>query len=130
MIQNQLILYRNFENAAILDAMEELLGGNGARLYEALNGLTELAALHGFEGNIWHAYLAHILANHENAFSTACEVCGQEILPVDGRSGSLRICGKSSAQACWIPRPHPLLPRRRRDGSPCSQRPRRTPWQA
>ena len=30
----------------------------------------------------------------------------------------------------WIPRPHPLLPRRRRDGSPCSQRPRRTPWQA
>ena len=87
MIQNQLILYRNFENQAILNAMEELLGGNGARLYEALNGLTELAALHGFEGNIWHAYLAHILANHENAFSTACEVCGQ----VDGSINALAL---------------------------------------
>ena len=49
MIQNQLILYRNFENEAILDAMEELLGGNGARLYEALKSCFET----GNTENLW-----------------------------------------------------------------------------
>ncbi len=71
-----LILYRNIEHPEILTYMEELLEGNGTHLYEELNALTELAAHHGYDGNIWHAYLAHVLANHENAFSTACEVVG------------------------------------------------------
>ena len=80
MIHNQLILYRNPEHEEILTYMEELMSGDDTHLYETLNALTELAAQHGFEGNVWHAYLAHILANHENAFSTACEVRGK----VDG----------------------------------------------
>ncbi len=38
--------------------------------------LIELAAEYGFEGNLWHCFLALCLAQHENAFSTACEIRG------------------------------------------------------
>ncbi len=44
--------------------------------YECANQLIELAADYGFEGNLWHCFLAFCLANHENAFSTACEIRG------------------------------------------------------
>ena len=77
MIKNQLILYRNPRHAEILDYMEELMSGDDAHIYEAFHALTEMAAHHGFEGNVWHDYLAYVLANHENAFSTACEVVGK-----------------------------------------------------
>lgn len=33
-----------------------------------------------FAGNLWHDYLTYLLVNHENAFSTACEIVG----PVEG----------------------------------------------
>lgn len=49
-------------------------------LYECMNQLLEMTANYGFEGNLWHNYLAFLLANHENAYSTACEVVG----PCDG----------------------------------------------
>ena len=76
MFQNQLILYRGTAQEQLLAHMDELVLGDGTHLYETLNELIELAALHGFEGNVWHDTLAYILANHENAFSTACEVRG------------------------------------------------------
>lgn len=44
--------------------------------YGCANQLIELAADYGFEGNLWHCFLAFCLANHENAFSTACEIRG------------------------------------------------------
>lgn len=44
--------------------------------YETLHKLLELAASHGFEGNLWHNYLAFLIVNHENAYSTACEIRG------------------------------------------------------
>ena len=44
-----------------------------ALYYECMNGLIELAVSHGFEGNLWHCFLAFIMVNHENAYSTACE---------------------------------------------------------
>ena len=77
MIKEQLILYRNPRRAEILDYMEELMSGDDGHIYEAFHLLTEMAAHHGFEGNVWHDYLAYVLANHENAFSTACEVVGR-----------------------------------------------------
>ena len=43
-------------------------------LFENLNELIELAANYGFEGNLWHTFLTFLLANSENAYSTACEV--------------------------------------------------------
>lgn len=44
--------------------------------YETLHRLIELSASHGFQGNLWHNYLTFLLVNHENAYSTACEMKG------------------------------------------------------
>ena len=35
-----------------------------------------MAGAYGFSGNLWHDYLTLLLVNHENAFSTACEIRG------------------------------------------------------
>lgn len=51
-----------------------------ALYYECVNQLIEIASEYGLEGNLWHAYLAFILANNENAFSTASENVG----PING----------------------------------------------
>lgn len=51
-----------------------------ALYFACVNALVELAGHYGLEGNLWHAYLAFLIANGENAFSTACEVVG----PVTG----------------------------------------------
>ena len=39
--------------------------------FECVNELIELSAHYGLEGNLWHAYLAFVIANDENAFSIA-----------------------------------------------------------
>lgn len=84
---NQLILYKNLEHGELLSNItflmencvneyynkEDMVG----LLFESLNQLFELAASHGFEGNLWHNYLAFLLANDENAYSMECEVVGQ-----------------------------------------------------
>lgn len=45
--------------------------------YECFHELIELAASHGFEGNLWHNYLTYLLVNNENAYSKACEIKGK-----------------------------------------------------
>ena len=45
--------------------------------YKTLHSLIELAASHGFSGNLWHNYLTLLIVNHENAYSTACEIRGE-----------------------------------------------------
>ncbi len=77
MRRQEMLLYRDVEHQELIDYMEELMEGDGTHLYEAINGLVEMTARHGFEGNVWHNFLAYTLANHENAFSTACEVRGR-----------------------------------------------------
>lgn len=93
----QLVLYRNLKYQKLFDDMERLLDQTGpsaageaamtewAKLRgvaaapdacECANQLIELAADYGFKGNLWHCFLAFCLANHENAFSTACEIRG------------------------------------------------------
>jgi len=73
----ELLLYRNMPHQEIFDGMRELVEcGEERRLYATLNSLIELAACYGFEGNVWHFFLAYLLANHENAFSTGCEIIG------------------------------------------------------
>lgn len=47
-----------------------------ALCYETLHKLIELSASHGFQGNLWHNYLTFLIVNHENAYSTACEIKG------------------------------------------------------
>ncbi len=84
---HRLVLYKNFMYQDIFEDItwlmnhydneyynkEDLVG----LCYENVNKLVELASSFGFEGNLWHGFLAHTLANHENAFSTSCEMKGK-----------------------------------------------------
>ncbi|MDO5135658.1 MAG: ATP-binding protein [Eubacteriales bacterium] len=79
------ILYRDFEHGEILEEMTGLMNLCGDQealierkgdFYRCVNGLVEMAGLYGFSGNLWHNYLTFLLVNHENAFSTACEIHG------------------------------------------------------
>ena len=36
-----------------------------------------MAVSHGFEGDLWHNYLTYLMASHENAYSTSCEIVGK-----------------------------------------------------
>ncbi len=83
------ILYRDFFHGEILKEMEKLMEGQGdaPSFYQCLNGLVELAASYGFAGNLWHCYLTFLLVNHENAFSTACEITW----PVKGSINALAL---------------------------------------
>lgn len=84
---NELMLYKHMEEGRLLSDIafltenynnsyynsEDLKG----LLFECMNQLLEMAASHGFEGNLWHNYLTYLLASHENAYSTACEIVGE-----------------------------------------------------
>ena len=50
--------------------------GDAVKRYFSRNNAVLSANLHGIEGNVWHFFLAYVLANHENAFSTSCEIRG------------------------------------------------------
>ena len=83
----ELVLYREFEDGALLSDMVWLAENHdndfynkedkGALLYTCMNRLLKLAGSHGFTGNLWHCYLAHLLVNHENSYSCACEIRGE-----------------------------------------------------
>lgn len=80
----RLILYRNLQYGGLFNRMSRLLtegGKTSGREAEAeeeearcAGELAELAAAYGFEGNLWHCFLALCLALDENAYSTACEI--------------------------------------------------------
>ena len=84
---NELILYKHMEEGKILKDMTFLMENYDNHyynpedlqglLFECMNGLLEMAARHGFEGNLWHNYLTYLLASHENAYSTSCEIVGK-----------------------------------------------------
>ncbi|MCI9487528.1 MAG: ATP-binding protein [Lachnospiraceae bacterium] len=75
----ELILYREPGHPDILEAMAAFME-QGAEApfdpYETAGKLVEFSAAHGFKGNLWHDFLAYVLATNENAFSTACEIRG------------------------------------------------------
>ena len=91
--REQLVLYRSVEKDKLLAKMESVmlqydeynkeddwiywetntaLGDYCSCIYE----LIERTAGYGFYGNLWHAYLTHLLVNDENVFSRACEIRG------------------------------------------------------
>ena len=82
-----LILYKDFENGKLFYNFTWIMENYKndyynkediqSLLYECMNQLTELAVSHGFEGNLWHCFLAFILVNNENAYSKACEIRGE-----------------------------------------------------
>lgn len=84
---NELVLYKNMEYGHILHDMTFLMENYNNEYYnredlrnlvfECMNALLELSVSHGFEGNLWHIYLAFLLASHENAYTTSCEIVGE-----------------------------------------------------
>ncbi len=78
MMTEKLIIYRDFRYQKLFEAMERLLlgEGEGGAVYPCANQLIELAVTYGFSGNLYHCFLAFCLANHENAYSTSCEILG------------------------------------------------------
>ena len=85
----EFILYRDFEQGELLEKMTMLmedishpkvLYGKDGEYFACIHQLVEMAGTYGFAGNLWHDYLTYLLVNHENAFSTACEIVG----PVEG----------------------------------------------
>ena len=85
----ELILYKNFENGELFYNFTWILENYDSEFYNrsdivelyyrCLNQLIELAVSHGFEGNLWHCFLAFIMVNNENAYSTACEMKGDTL---------------------------------------------------
>ena len=73
-LQDMTFLMENYQNDYY--NMEDMKG----LLYDAVNEILEMAVSHGFEGDLWHNYLTYLMASHENAYSTSCEIVG----PVDG----------------------------------------------
>ena len=84
MREEELIVYKDFTDGQILHDMVWLMdhyrsGDNRTRpmFFECMHGLLEMAASHGFSGNLWHCYLTNLLVNNENSYSLPCEMRGE-----------------------------------------------------
>ncbi|SHK60366.1 hypothetical protein SAMN05216582_10939 [Selenomonas ruminantium] len=81
-----LVIYRNFPKDSILWRMAEICQRFQAEAYETaelrgailteVNRLLDVATRYGFDGNLWHGYLAFLLANTEAPFTLVCEKRG------------------------------------------------------
>lgn len=83
----ELVVYRNLPYQDLFDKISAMLvqaatddTGTMPDSYPCANQLIELAVTYGFEGNLWHCFLALCLADSENSYSTSCEITG----PVKG----------------------------------------------
>lgn len=85
--KREMLLYRNLEHQTLFENLCRLLDtAVGAECTQeenelpdcwgCANQLIELAVTYGFRGNLWHCFLAFCMANHENAYSTSCEITG------------------------------------------------------
>ena len=87
MREQELIVYRNFEDGDLLYDMAFLMEhykdeyynaeDMSALLYDCIHRLIEMAGSYGFHGNLWHCYLANLLVNNENSYSSGCEIRGE-----------------------------------------------------
>lgn len=94
----KLVIYRNLEKDSILFGLAGIIQDyecNGAskedtitHIYEQINHLLDVATQYGFDKNLWHNYLAYILATNENPFSITCEKVG-------GQNGTVNSFAKS-----------------------------------
>lgn len=83
----QLVLYRNLgEEGSILRNLAAIYedfetsdyqsASLISRIYAEIHRLLDLSTLYGFDDNLWHCYIAYILATNENPFSLTCEKVG------------------------------------------------------
>ena len=71
------VIYRNLKHEELLEHMACLMGmakcDGEPDPFSCAGQLVDLAARYGFEGNLWHCFLALCLGDNENAYTTACE---------------------------------------------------------
>ena len=87
MREQELILYRNFEEGELLKDMVWLMENYQNEYYNKedkqglcytnIHRLLEMAGHYGFSGNLWHCYLTNLLVNNENSYSKSCEIRGE-----------------------------------------------------
>lgn len=87
MREQELMVYRNFEEGGLFYDMAWLMGhydeegGDPEEMrrlfYHCIHELIEVAGTYGFHGNLWHCYLANLLVNNENSYSCGCEIRGE-----------------------------------------------------
>ena len=77
---SELVIYRNLKHEDLFEDTAGLMGlgkeGQKADPFACAGELVELAVEYGFEGNLWHCFLALCLADNENAYTTTCEIRG------------------------------------------------------
>ncbi len=83
---SKLVIYRKLEKDnllfALADICEEFYSGDYekedliSRIYVEINKLLDIATQYGFDKNLWHNYLAYLIATTENPFSLTCEKIG------------------------------------------------------
>ena len=81
----ELVLYRALEQDEIFRNFTWILNHQDTRCqegiqtlcYETMHKLLKAASELGLEGNLWHSYLAYLLATQENPYSLALENGGQ-----------------------------------------------------
>lgn len=82
----KLVIYRNFGEDSILfhmaDICEKFASGQYIKeeliteIYAQINRLLDVSTRYGFDRNLWHNYLAFLLAMNENPFSMVSEKVG------------------------------------------------------
>ncbi|MHB8128336.1 MAG: ATP-binding protein [Mobilitalea sp.] len=92
-LTSKLVIYKNLGEDCLLFQLAELIKEYDSclrkkedtvfakenitsKIYMLVNQLLELATDYGFNKNLWHNYLAFILATSENPFSITCEKVG------------------------------------------------------
>ena len=83
---SKLVIYRNLEEDSILfkfaDICEKFMEGGYQEeslineIYQQIHRLLDISTQYGFDHNLWHCYLAYILATNENPFSITMEKVG------------------------------------------------------
>ena len=85
---SKLLVYRSFEKNSILmnlaDITEEYDHGNyrpeelTGRILDQIHALLDISTQYGFEKNLWHNYLAYLIATTEVPFALTCEKTGAQ----------------------------------------------------
>ena len=79
----KLVIYKDFEKESVLMRLGEICAcfRSGeycaeqmvSRIYEQIHRILDIATRFGFDENLWHNYLAYLIATSENPFSITCE---------------------------------------------------------
>ncbi len=85
-LTSKLVIYRNMEEDRILfrlsDICRRFASGNYEKedlitdIYAEINSLLDVATRYGFDNNLWHNYLAFLLAMSENPYTMVSEKVG------------------------------------------------------